>query len=73
MERVRNDNDEGRSVDDLVVGGLFKDGCVGLDGSAGHVGSDVKRSVGSVLLQMECSESAAVATSRRLLKATYKL
>lgn len=50
MERVWNDNDEGCFVDDLVVGGFFKDGCVGLDGSVGYVGSDVKRSVGSVLL-----------------------
>lgn len=49
MDRVRNDNDEGCSVDDLVIGGLCEDGSVRLDGSPGHVGSLVKRSVGSVL------------------------
>lgn len=51
MERVRNDGDEGGSVDDLVVGSLLKDSSVGLDGSTSHVGSHIKGSVGSVLLQ----------------------
>lgn len=73
MDRVRNDNDEGCSVDDLVIGGLFEDGSVRLDGSPGHVGSLVKRSVGSVLQTEGRSESDAVAMSSRLLKATYKL